>query len=61
MTDQDTIEQLRAKGYTVEAAQPTNYAALEQRIEAIENRTGLLTKQNDCRLLVDGIEGGYRL
>ena len=43
MTDQDTIEQLRAKGYTVEAAQPTNYAALEQRIEAIENRTGLLS------------------
>ena len=50
MTDQDAIDQLRAKGYNVETVQPANYAALEQRIEAIENRTGLLSKSFMTRI-----------
>jgi hypothetical protein len=42
--ENDYIEHLKAQGYTIEppANQPTDYARLENRINELEARTGLL-------------------
>lgn len=50
MNEQETIEQLRAQGYEVNAPSPGNIpwfqevAALEKRLDRIERRSGLMSK-----------------